>query len=95
MRAGAVAMVANVSAWSASVRVDDALAQAVGAMATAFFAIGPAVLAGPPAHFVPKIISPAVEMNALRMMMASDELTTARVVAQPTPSLPPKVDRPQ
>src|SRR5882724_487805 len=32
---------------------------------------------------------------ALKMMTASDELTTARVVAHPTPSEPPKVDRPE
>jgi hypothetical protein len=34
-------------------------------------------------------------MKKLRMMTAREELTTARVVAQPTPSLPPKVERPQ
>jgi hypothetical protein len=43
----------------------------------------------------PKASRLAVEMIAFRMMMASDELTTARVVAQPTPSLPPNVDSPQ
>jgi hypothetical protein len=46
-------------------------------------------------HFVPNAKRLAVEMTAFRMMTASDEFTTARVVAQPTPSLPPKVDRPQ
>lgn len=46
-------------------------------------------------HFAPKTRRPAVEMMAFNMMMASDELTTARVVAQPTPSLPPNVERPQ
>jgi hypothetical protein len=44
---------------------------------------------------VPKINRLAVEMTASSTMMASDELTTARVVAQPTPSLPPNVERPQ
>ena len=46
-------------------------------------------------YLAPKTSRPAVEMKAFRMMMASDELTTARVVAQPTPSLPPNVDSPQ
>jgi hypothetical protein len=38
---------------------------------------------------------PAPEMKKFRMMIASEEFTTARVVAQPTPSLPPNVDSPQ
>ena len=38
---------------------------------------------------------PAPQMKKLRMMIASDEFTTARVVAQPTPSEPPNVERPQ
>ncbi len=33
-------------------------------------------------------------MMKFKMMTASDELTTAFVVAQPTPSEPPKVDSP-
>jgi choline dehydrogenase-like flavoprotein len=49
--------------------------------------------AGRPAHGKRK--TPAPEMKKLRMMTAREELTTARVVAQPTPSLPPKVERPQ
>ena len=40
-------------------------------------------------------MNPAPEMKKFRMMIASDVLTTARVVAQPTPSEPPNVDRPQ
>ena len=35
------------------------------------------------------------EMKKFRMMIASDVFTTARVVAQPTPSEPPNVERPQ
>ena len=42
-----------------------------------------------------KIRKPALEMMAFKMMTTSEELTTARVVAQPTPSEPPKVERPQ
>ena len=38
-----------------------------------------------------KRTSPAAEMKKFRTMTASDEFTTARVVAQPTPSLPPNV----
>src|ERR1700722_9567804 len=34
------------------------------------------------------------EMKKFSTMTASDEFTTARVVAQPTPSEPPKVDSP-
>ena len=37
----------------------------------------------------------APEMKKLRMMIANDELTTALVVADPTPSLPPNVESPQ
>ena len=49
--------------------------------------------AKPFAH--PKIKYPAPLMKKFRMMTVRDEFTTARVVAQPTPSEPPKVDRPQ
>ena len=65
-------------------------------VSTQFLEIGRTQGYGPPATMLaPKIIRLAVEMMALRMMMASDEFTTARVVAQPTPSLPPNVDSPQ
>lgn len=47
------------------------------------------------AYLAPKMSKPAVEMSAFKTMIASDELTTARVVAQPTPSLPPNVESPQ
>ncbi len=40
-------------------------------------------------------MNPTTEMTMLSMMTARLELTTARVVAQPTPSLPPKVLRPE
>ncbi len=42
-----------------------------------------------------KMKKPAPEMSMSSTMTASDELTTARVVAQPTPSDPPKVERPE
>src|SRR5580698_10173716 len=61
----------------------------------AFMAPSHSTAARAESYLAPKIRSPAVEMMAFRMMMASDEFTTARVVAQPTPSLPPNVDRPQ
>ena len=37
---------------------------------------------------------PAALMKKFRMITVSDEFTTALVVAQPTPSLPPNVVRP-
>ena len=39
--------------------------------------------------------NPTALMIMFKMMTASDEFTTARVVAQPTPSDPPKVDSPE
>lgn len=42
-----------------------------------------------------KIRNPAPEMKKFKMMIASDVFTTARVVAQPTPSEPPNVESPQ
>ena len=45
--------------------------------------------------YVGKIKSDTVEIQKLRIMMDSEEFTTARVVAQPTPSDPPNVDSPQ
>jgi hypothetical protein len=42
-----------------------------------------------------KIANPAPEMKKLRMIVASELLTTARVVAHPSPSLPPCVLYPQ
>ena len=50
---------------------------------------------GPRGYLLGKRMSPAPEMKKLRMMTASELLTTARVVAQPTPSEPPKVDSPE
>jgi hypothetical protein len=40
-------------------------------------------------------MKPALEMKKFRMITARDEFTTAFVVAQPTPSDPPKVDKPE